>query len=77
MDQAYNSSRRDFIRNSTLAGAGVLLGGSQVQQPAQTQAIRGDTPTKDCAARDSSGKLSPWSFERRADRYQVLRHLSL
>jgi uncharacterized zinc-type alcohol dehydrogenase-like protein len=59
-------ARRDFIRTSALAGAGALLGSSEGILSAQIREAVGNTPSKGLAARDESGKLSPWSFERRS-----------
>jgi alcohol dehydrogenase (NADP+)/uncharacterized zinc-type alcohol dehydrogenase-like protein len=59
-------SRRAFIQQSALLGAGALLtpaamvGGSDPVRPLA------NVPAKGYAARDKSGKLSPWTFERRA-----------
>lgn len=61
-------SRRDFLQKSTLAGAGVMLAGtsssfainSLSEQPTLKNII-----SKGYAAKDTSGKLSPWEFERR------------
>jgi len=62
-------SRREFIQQSAVLGTGVILTGVGAQRlfaqgnqrpdPAKTVASKG------YAARDTSGKLSPWSFERR------------
>ena len=64
MSRSENDSRRDFIRKTTLAGAGALIAGAGVTTAAQAQQ-QGNTPSKGLAARDKSGKLSPWSFDRR------------
>ncbi|MCA9445262.1 MAG: NAD(P)-dependent alcohol dehydrogenase [Candidatus Omnitrophica bacterium] len=59
-------TRRDFVRSSALASAGAMLVGSEGILPARVQAASSNTPSKGMAARDKSGKLSPWSFERRS-----------
>ncbi len=62
-------SRREFIQQSAVFGTGVILTGVGAQRlfaqgnqrpnPSNTAASKG------YAARDPSGQLSPWSFERR------------
>lgn len=64
MSHSDNNSRRDFIRTSTLAGAGALIARAGVTSSARAEELR-NTPSKGLAARDKSGKLSPWSFDRR------------
>ncbi|MCB2229807.1 NAD(P)-dependent alcohol dehydrogenase [bacterium] len=66
-EQSVGSSRRRFLRQSGLLGAGLLLAG-----PLRALDMRNDTPapsgnikSRGYAARDSSGVLSPWEFERR------------
>lgn len=61
MNEDQQNTRRDFLKTSTLAGASALLAGASSAQ-AQTT----NTPTRGLAARDQSGKLSPWQFDRRA-----------
>lgn len=62
-----NRPRRKFIQQSTIAGAGIMLAGPlnlvarENDQNTTGQNIR----SKGYAARDNSGKLSPWEFERR------------
>ena len=67
MDHDDNStSRRDFIRHTALTGAGVLLStptslfAGVAQEPRRT-----NVASRGYAARDTSGRLSPWAFERR------------
>src|SRR6058998_781049 len=62
-------SRREFIQQSAVLGTGIILAGpasqrlfAQGYQPADP-AKR--VASKGYAARDTSGKLSPWTFERR------------
>ena len=65
MKSEHHPTRRDFVRRSTLASAGALLGGAQGILSGKAQAASGNTPSKGLAARDTSGTLSPWAFERR------------
>ena len=65
--EAVDNSRRKFLRQSGLLGAGLLLAGPL---PAlglgdKTEAVSGKIKSRGYAARDSSGILSPWEFERR------------
>lgn len=62
-----DQSRRKFIQQTSLAGAGIMLA-----TPLQLFSQSDPTPTmskniksKGYAAKDTSGKLSPWEFERR------------
>jgi alcohol dehydrogenase (NADP+)/uncharacterized zinc-type alcohol dehydrogenase-like protein len=60
-------SRREFIQQSAAIGAGIMLA-STPQLFAETNQGRGtnmNIKSKGYAARDASGKLSPWEFERR------------
>ena len=69
MKQEHNESRRQFIQKSAVLGTGVLLAGpggqrllaqgNQAPNPAKRVASKG------YAARDTSGKLSSWTFDRR------------
>lgn len=69
-------SRRKFIQTSAMAGAGVMMGGSLAAMNAgeaevsDAMASAGidvtkNIKTKGYAAKDASGKLSSWEFERR------------
>ncbi|MBL6448491.1 NAD(P)-dependent alcohol dehydrogenase [Fulvivirga sp. 29W222] len=61
------TSRRTFIQQSAMAGAGLALT-SPLQlfsQPGQEQSKSKNIKARGYAAKDSSGKLSPWEFERR------------
>lgn len=67
MNQEKNSSRREFLRQSAFFGAGVLLAGSN---RIFAERLQGETSIKNIAAKgyaakDASGILSPWEFERR------------
>jgi uncharacterized zinc-type alcohol dehydrogenase-like protein len=62
-----DQSRRKFIRQSTLAGAGLMLA-KPVQLFANTSHkhnMTNNIKSKGYAARDKSGKLTPWEFERK------------
>src|SRR3954453_22110875 len=67
-NQEHNHSRRKFIQQSTMLGAGVMLAGTSQLFANNTDNIPmiKNTISKGYAAKDVSGKLSPWSFERRA-----------
>lgn len=57
-------SRRKFIQQTSLAGAGLMLA-SPLQIFARTADAK-NIKSKGYAAKDASGKLVPWEFERRA-----------
>lgn len=63
MKNKYESSRRKFIQQTSFAGAGLILAG-----PLQifSQTTMKNIKSKGYAAKDASGKLVPWEFERRA-----------
>jgi len=64
MEYNNHSSRRKFIQQTSLAGAGLILEG-----PIKILAHSNDAKnikSKGYAAKDASGKLDPWEFERRA-----------
>lgn len=66
--QEHSHSRRNFVLQSAVLGAGVMLAGP-TQLFANTDrenSMLKNIKSKGYAARDSSGKLSPWTFERRA-----------
>lgn len=61
-------SRRAFIKNSALTGAGVMLARTVQAVPSADMTYRyagGNVKTKGYAAFDESGELRPWEFERR------------
>ncbi|MBW8523509.1 NAD(P)-dependent alcohol dehydrogenase [Chryseobacterium chendengshani] len=61
-------SRRKFILQTSLAGAGLMLAGP-LQLFSQTQKIKNmnaNIKSKGYAGRDEQGKMTPWNFERRA-----------
>ncbi len=69
MNLEHNESRREFIQQSAALGAGIVLAGpgaqrlfaQENQRPNPSQRVA----SKGYAARDTSGKLNPWSSERR------------
>ena len=69
MKQEHNESRRQFIQQSAVLGAGIILAGLATQrlfaQGNQRPNPSNTVASKGYAARDTSGELSPWSFERR------------
>ncbi len=69
MRQQRDRSRREFIQQSAILGTGVILAGVGAQRLFAQGTQRPDpakmVASKGYAARDTSGKLSPWSFERR------------
>ena len=62
MNKKQHNSRRQFIQQSALLSAAFILPGS-IQSFANNTGK--NIISRGYAARDSSGKLSPWSFERR------------
>lgn len=64
MNRDRRNSRRDFLRTSTVAGAGVMLASTVGLPDAQAEPSN-TIITQGLAARDESGKLSLWSFQRR------------
>lgn len=65
--QHLNQTRRRFIQQSAIAGAGIMLAGplQLVAQENGRNAVNQNIRSKGYAAMDNSGKLSPWEFERR------------
>src|SRR5437016_14640554 len=70
MKQEHNESRRQFIKQSAVLGTGIVLAGPGTQrlfaQGSQPPDPANRVASKGYAARDTSGKLSPWTFERRS-----------
>lgn len=61
-----NNSRRTFIRQSAWAGAGLILAGPlNALASNRPLALAPNIKTRAYAAKDDSGKLSLWEFERR------------
>ncbi len=68
MDMQHRTKgRRQFIQTSAMAGAGLVLAGPlhffSNNKSQQTMSV--NIKTRGYAAKDNSGKLSPWEFERR------------
>jgi uncharacterized zinc-type alcohol dehydrogenase-like protein len=72
MNETKNSletaSRRQFIQQSAALGAGILLTSPSqlLAEPTSQNHMAKNLPTRGYTARDKSGKLTPWTFERRA-----------
>jgi alcohol dehydrogenase (NADP+)/uncharacterized zinc-type alcohol dehydrogenase-like protein len=67
-NQEKNYTRREFIQQSAFLSAGILLAGSKsllAESSEERNKLR-NIASKGYAARDNSGILSPWSFERRS-----------
>ena len=62
-----NNSRRKFIQQTALLSAGLMLPitGDAFADNTTVSHIGKNVKTRGYAARDSSGKVSPWTFERR------------
>ena len=62
-----NNSRRTFIRQSASLGTAVLFGGSNslLANEKDKHTMTTNIKSKGYAAKDASGKLGPWTFERR------------
>src|SRR5207253_1776106 len=69
LKQERNESRREFILKSAILCTGVILAGPAAQRLVEQGNQRPDTAkmvaSKGYAGRDTSAKLSTWSFERR------------
>jgi uncharacterized zinc-type alcohol dehydrogenase-like protein len=66
-DRDRQLSRREFIQQSAMVGAGIMLANSS-QLFAKTNETKGSNmkiKSKGYAAVDTSGRLQPWEFERR------------
>ena len=59
-------SRREFIKNSAMIGAGLVLLKSSEVLANEGIKMNNYVKTKAYAAFDESGILKPWTFERRA-----------
>lgn len=62
-----HTTRRKFIQQSALLGAGALLVSPLMSLgvKGQTENMSGNIKSRGLAARDATGVLSPWEFERR------------
>lgn len=58
-------SRRKFIHGSAVMGGGIVLANSLAAHATAAKAAVQNTPSRGYAAMDTSGKLVPWTFERR------------
>src|SRR6059036_1693765 len=69
MKQERDQSRREFIQQSAVVATAIVLAGPEVQRLVAQESQRPNpsksVASKGYAARDTSGKLNPWSFERR------------
>jgi alcohol dehydrogenase (NADP+)/uncharacterized zinc-type alcohol dehydrogenase-like protein len=67
MNQGKNISRRKFIQQSAALATGIMLAGGNrlFAEENQEKNMLQNIASKGYAARDDSGILSPWSFERR------------
>lgn len=68
MEQNNNhSSRRKFIQQTAMAGAGLMLANSLpvFSQSNQPVGDGSNIKSKGYAGRDEHGKVTPWNFERR------------
>jgi alcohol dehydrogenase (NADP+) len=67
MKKNNEQSRRKFIQQTSLASAGIMLATplKLFSQTNNTPIMSKNIKSKGYAAKDSSGKLSPWEFERR------------
>lgn len=63
-----NNSRRKFIQQTTIAGAGLLLANplQLFSQPKNEQKMSKNIKSKGYAGTSETAKLTPWEFERRA-----------
>lgn len=63
----HNGSRRKFIQQTAMAGAGLMLTDplQVISQSNNHQTMSKNIKSKGYAARDASGKLSLWEFERK------------
>lgn len=66
-EQGSRLSRREFMQNTAVAGAGLMLAGASPLFAAIDSARETtmNIKSKGYAAMDTSGKLQPWEFERR------------
>lgn len=68
MDAPINKpARRKFLQQSAIAGAGIMLAGplQVIAQENEENTMLPNLKSRGYAAKDNSGKLSPWEFERR------------
>jgi len=60
-----DNSRRDFIKMTALAGAGLVFSTTPVNILAKEGTTMNYVKTKGYAAFDESGEIKPWTFDRR------------
>ncbi|MEO5684512.1 MAG: alcohol dehydrogenase catalytic domain-containing protein [Chitinophagaceae bacterium] len=67
MKDNHQSSRRKFIQQTTMAGAGLMLANplQLFSQTNHSHAMDTNIKSKGYAGKDEHGKLVPWLFERR------------
>src|SRR4028119_38233 len=67
MENNYQTSRKKFIQQTAMAGAGLMLANTlQVfAQTNQSAAASNNIKSKGYAGKDEHGKLTSWNFERR------------
>jgi alcohol dehydrogenase (NADP+)/uncharacterized zinc-type alcohol dehydrogenase-like protein len=67
MDAKHNNSRRKFIQQTVIAGAGIILANpiALFSQTNKTNKMSKNIKSKGFAGKDTDGKLTQWSFERR------------
>lgn len=65
MEEKRHASRRKFIAQTAAAGAGFFIADPISLIAQANQSTQMNIKAKGYAARDKSGKLSPWEFERR------------
>ncbi|MDD3597222.1 NAD(P)-dependent alcohol dehydrogenase [Sulfuricurvum sp.] len=63
--KANDPSRREFMKHTAVVGAGLVFSTS-INLFAKEQTMNSNTLSRGYAAFDTSGKLKPWKFERRA-----------
>lgn len=67
MEDNDQSSRRKFIQQTTMAGAGLLLANPlQIFSQTKNNTMVGNIKSKGYAGKEAHGKLALWNFERRA-----------
>jgi len=67
MSNDNNNSRRKFIQQAGLAGAGLMLAGPlDIFAQTNNTAMNKNIKSRGYAGKDVAGKMVPWNFERRA-----------
>lgn len=63
----HNTSRREFIQKTTIAGAGLMLASplSLFAQNTNTNIMNSNIKSRGYAGRNETDKLASWNFERR------------